>query len=200
MNWSRQDKMTIKERKVMKEKFLNGLLTDPDRRWKNVTINGMTSEYMISDDGILASLRMCKYMKPGKNSSGYLGTILSVNGQRISVAIHRLVAIAFIPNPFNYQEVNHKDGNKENNCYLNLEWVDHHTNIEHAIFSGLRDEKPSRKYSDEEIHEICQMIELGFSNKKISKLTGKRRQFIKQIRLGKRRKKIASRYSFYHKL
>ena len=38
-------------------------------------------------------------------------------------AVHRLVAIAFVPNPLDLPEVHHKDANRENNCALNLEWV-----------------------------------------------------------------------------
>lgn len=51
--------------------------------------------------------------------------------------VHRLVAEAFIPNPDGLQEVNHIDGNKQNNCVGNLEWVSRQENITHAWSTGL---------------------------------------------------------------
>jgi len=62
------------------------------------------------------------FLKPQKHPAGYLQVGLSLNGETNSLLIHRLVAEAFIENPNNLPEVNHKDENKKNNFINNLEW------------------------------------------------------------------------------
>ena len=86
--------------------------------------------YEISNLGRVKSYKMDKIngkiMNPYKTTKGYLQIDISLDGRarknRRHLAIHRLVAIAFLPNPNNYPQVNHKDENKENNCVNNLEW------------------------------------------------------------------------------
>ena len=111
------------------------------------------------------------YTKTGKFPSlytddyGYLGfTAGTTQGIRDSVKthfyrMHRLVAMAFIPNPDNLPEVNHIDGNKLNNCVTNLEWVTGKKNIQLAwetgLIYGLKGEKNGRsKLNDEQVREI----------------------------------------------
>jgi hypothetical protein len=70
------------------------------------------------------------------NKSGYFSVGLS-NIKTKSFEVHRLVAKAFIPNLENKPEVNHKDGDKLNNNYWNLEWATHSENMTHARNTGL---------------------------------------------------------------
>lgn len=78
-----------------------------------------------------------KCLKPNKNQKGYLRVYLYDNKyKRKGFAIHKLVANAFIPNPNNLPQVNHKDGNKENNDIANLEWCTGSENVKHAIAIG----------------------------------------------------------------
>lgn len=63
--------------------------------------------------------------KPTKTEKGYLKIQLYKDGKRFSFRVHRIVAEAFISNPNNLPEVNHKDENKLNNSVANLEWCDH---------------------------------------------------------------------------
>lgn len=65
--------------------------------------------------------------------TGYLRVQLSKGGVNKKYSVHRLVAIAFLPNPNNKKCVNHKNGNKEDNSVGNLEWNTHKENIRHAI-------------------------------------------------------------------
>lgn len=71
------------------------------------------------------------------NKQGYFEVTLIANNKRKYYKVHRLVAQAFIPNPNNYQQVNHKDENKLNNCVDNLEWCDAKYNCNY----GLRNDK-----------------------------------------------------------
>lgn len=71
------------------------------------------------------------------NKTGYNQVALYKNKKIKTFSIHRLVAETFIPNPNNYLEVNHIDGDKTNNHVENLEWVTRKENITHAITTGL---------------------------------------------------------------
>ena len=100
-------------------------------------INGFEGYYEVSNLGRIRSLdRWMKIgavwqlkkgiiRKPKLNASGYYTVDLSVNKNRKHLLVHRAVASAFIPNPHNYAEVNHKDECKTNNVYTNLEWCTH---------------------------------------------------------------------------
>ena len=83
--------------------------------WKETEYDG----YLVSNKGRVASTR--KILSYGNNGKGYLNVMLSVNKKHFRRYVHRLVAKAFIENPKNYPQVNHKDGNKSNNCVENLE-------------------------------------------------------------------------------
>ena len=95
--------------------------------WKD--IEGYEGLYQISNLGRVKSFprkgthttkeRIIKFAKSNK---GYLIAILKNNDVQKAFSVHRLVAKAFIPNPNNLPQVNHKDENKENNNVNNLEW------------------------------------------------------------------------------
>jgi hypothetical protein len=69
------------------------------------------------------SIRKGRFCVPtNNNSKGYWRVGIQINGKQKHFAIHRLVAKAFIPNPDNLPQINHIDGNKNNNCVSNLEW------------------------------------------------------------------------------
>lgn len=67
----------------------------------------------------------------------YQRIVLMKNGVKRRFMAHRLVALAFIPNPQNKPEVNHIDGNKSNNIVSNLEWCTASENTQHAFRTGL---------------------------------------------------------------
>lgn len=77
-----------------------------------------------------------RYKKEFKGSS-YMHYRLSKNGVSKNIATHRIIAEAWIPNPLNLKEVNHKDANKLNNDFKNLEWVSRSGNTLHAYKAGI---------------------------------------------------------------
>lgn len=90
-------------------------------------------DYEITKNGEVINLKTGRILKPQPNNKGYLRVQLC--GKRYFV--HRLVAEKYIPNPNNLEQVNHKDGNKNNNAVENLEWVSNQTNRTHAVENGL---------------------------------------------------------------
>jgi hypothetical protein len=87
------------------------------------------------------------------NTKGYMRVGLSFNGTEKKYTVHRLVAICFIPNPNNYKQVNHIDGNKLNNHVSNLEWCSHQQNMRKAWELGLYQPKYGEKHVNAKIKE-----------------------------------------------
>lgn len=82
-----------------------------------------------------------KILKPAKNHKGYLHCSLTKDFKTKKISVHRLVAQTFISNSNNLPQVNHIDGNKQNNQTNNLEWITNYDNIQHSITTGIRDVK-----------------------------------------------------------
>ena len=97
--------------------------------WKNID-----KRYSISNMGHVKSnyANKEKILKPYLNRNGYLMVDIRSRNKRKSESVHRLVANAFLPNPDNLPEVNHKDEDKTNNCVDNLEWCDRKYNCNYG--------------------------------------------------------------------
>jgi hypothetical protein len=115
--------------------------------WKE--INGF-EDYLISNYGNVYSKKNNKLLQH-KSNGVYKNISLSKNNKPNYKYIHRLVCDAFCENPHNKPMVNHKDGNKLNNHYSNLEWVTKGENQSHAFRTGLR--IPSEKQRQSVIRE-----------------------------------------------
>lgn len=115
--------------------------------WRN--IEGY-NDYQVSNYGrikrldvidSLGHLRKEHILKPVKNTKGYIHVDLCKNGKAKHHLVHRLVAEAFIPNPDNLTEINHRDECKTNNFYGNLEWCDRKYNNNYGSINQRRSEK-----------------------------------------------------------
>jgi hypothetical protein len=123
--------------------------------WKDIA--GWEGLYAVSSNGRIKSYNRLVTELNGKTrthkgrlvtlkkTGRYHGVSLFLHGVGQRYYAHRLVAEAFIPNPDGRPEVNHKDGNKFNNCVLNLEWATRSENAKHAFAMGLMEPPPARK-------------------------------------------------------
>lgn len=108
-----------------------------------------------------------KYARIGR---GYLAARIN----KTTIKAHRLVAEAFIPNPYNLPQVNHKNGITTDNCVSNLEWVTPSTNQIHAIVTGLRvplygSRVGTSKLSESDVRRCFTLREKGLSHQHIAK-------------------------------
>ena len=140
--------------------------------WKDVV--GYEGLYQVSNFGRVKSLSKFvnnnpksksigyytkeKLLKYFDNAKGYKLVKLYKNDENYTKKVHRLVAQTFIPNPNNLPQVNHIDGNKENNYVNNLEWCTNKENAIHAVKNNLRkkligkDNKLSKKVNQ---YDLC---------------------------------------------
>lgn len=100
-----------------------------------MSIDGTDGKYGVHYSGSVFSTVTSSFLKPCMTN--YKRVILRVDGKAYSRYIHRLVAEAYIPNPENKPQVNHIDGDRENNHVDNLEWVTPKENHKHGREAGL---------------------------------------------------------------
>ena len=146
--------------------------------WKD--IEGYENLYQVSSLGRVKSLGNGKtsskerFLKADKNKQDYLRVTLCKDGKVKRYAVHRLVAIAFLPNPYNLPQVNHKDEDRTNNTVENLEWCDCQYNINYGTRTKRMAEKRSKSVICIETGKIFNSIiqverDFGISHSHISK-------------------------------
>lgn len=111
----------------------------------------------INYKGIKTVLYKGKVLKGSQDKAGYIHVILHKNTKPYVRLVHRLVAVAFIPNPNNYREVNHINANKTDNRVENLEWCTCQQNKDHAVKNGLTaigERNSAHKLTETEVKKI----------------------------------------------
>lgn len=147
------------------EQNLNQEITIDDFKGKKIA---NYPNYLISKEGQVYSTKTNKIKLSQKNQNGYCRIELLNENEKKKFYIHRLVAEAYIPNPNNYNQVNHKDLNKHNNNVNNLEWCSEAMNMQHNA-----DNKPenSRKVIQLDLDDDNKIIRTYNSIKEASEKT-----------------------------
>lgn len=115
-----------------------------------------------------------RILSEGNDGAGYKLCWLSKNGKGKSIRVHRLVALAFIPNPNNLRYVNHRDENKANNNVENLEWCTpvYNANYGTAIERRVNVQIPKQNKSVYQLDMDGNVLEVFPSVKEASRITG----------------------------
>jgi hypothetical protein len=158
---------------------------------KNLGFLGLDG-YCVTQDGKIYSLKSNRFLKTNVCKKGYVRISLWNGYKPVTHTVHRLVAMAYIPQQDYTLQVNHIDGNKLNNHYKNLEWVTLQENIQHSVEHGLRDSQ--KLYTDEQICNVCRLLENGLRNKDIADMTGVHLSKISMIRNGLAYQHISCEY------
>ena len=129
-------------------------------------------DYEINEQGVVRRISSKRIKKSFKRKDGYIGIQLyKPKYGVVNYQLHRLIAIAYIPNTLNKEYINHIDSNRENNSISNLEWVTSHENVIYGYAKGYASNKGSKngfsKLTEEQVLEIR------------SKYTGKRGEKVK---------------------
>lgn len=147
--------------------------------WKELEIDGLNKKYLINEDGDIFDIKEKKTRKPEISKRGYLRVSFYLYGKYKKRFVHRLVLATFNPvENMDKLQVNHIDGNKQNNNINNLEWCTNKENLEHAWETGLcsncicnksGDEAHHKKLSSEKVKLIKQDLKNGISYRQIGK-------------------------------
>ena len=159
-----------------------------EERWKTIYIDCRETNYEVSNKGRIRNNKK-EIIKLSVNRDGYQKFNLCTGYKTYTKTVHRLVALAFIPNPDDKPFVNHIDGNKLNCVDINLEWVTPKENTQHAIQTGLAGRvgtsNPRNIYTEDQVHEVCKLLEAGKSAKDITKILSVSINLVSNIRDGK---------------
>lgn len=158
--------------------------------WKPVRIAGGRIE--VSEDGQVRSLPSKTHhgqiLSQNVTTNGYWFLTNRLTGKKLKmILVHRIVAMEFVPNPDNLPQVNHKDGNKLNNHYTNLEWVTPSGNTKHAHDHNLirvihGEEHNWSKITKDQAQEIIDKYRTGkYSQRQLAKEYGLIQQSISLI-------------------
>ena len=165
--------------------------------WKEIP--GYEGLYEVSNMGNVRNIRRNTLLRLSKDCYGYTQVSLYKNSIRTGLRVHRLVAQAFLSNPDNLPQVNHKDEDKSNNRVDNLEWCDskynlnygtarirsRNTNIKNGYWTGLSNEEYRKEYYEENREKIRETKRKWYEKNK-----EKRREYMREYRKKRKINKV----------
>ena len=172
--------------------------------WKSIC--DFEGFYEISNLGNVRSVERLVHKSNGRHAifksnplkptmgAGYFRVVLSMEGFKRTLSIHRLIAIAFIPNPKKLSCINHKNGIKTDNSLGNLEWCSYSENTKHAFKTGLLtsglkgktgESHPTSKLKSKEVVIIKDLINAGQTLISIAKRFNISDKAISDIKIGR---------------
>lgn len=143
--------------------------------------------YYISNLGRVKNNKTGRILKQHPDKDGYYRVVLWNGKKRLNRILHRLLAQHFICNPKNKPQVNHIDGNKQNNNISNLEWATLSENRRHAFKTGLQFGKKgvlnyNAKLTEKDILNILFLLKNGAKNVDLAKKYKVHRNHISRIK------------------
>ena len=206
------------EEYVMTKRQINEFLKDIPKlsyngdkeRFKQVVFDGFHSSYLVSTYGRVVSTEYrgvkgrVAVLKPKLTANGYHNLVLVINNIKKTLLVHRLVGLMFIwnPDPENYTQINHMDGNKINNHISNLEWCTAEQNIHHLYQHNLKknilkgEDITDSKFTERQVKKVCELLEEGvISLKEIAKRTGVSYDMVRNIKSHHSWKHISCNYN-----
>lgn len=158
--------------------------------WKD--IKSLNCKYQVSKSGKVRNKKTRKILKQQKSKCGYqILTVRPSKNEQKNISVHQVVAETYIGQRPKGYVVNHKDGNKQNNNYKNLEYVTSRENNIHALKKGLRkpahnhrygEESPRHTLKESEVINILKIhYETGYGERKLAKILKKPRGAISGV-------------------
>lgn len=170
-------------------------------QWKIYEVNG--TPLWVSNYGKILRFDNCRVVHQrlvGRHGSKYFSIRVQRNCTNKDMKVHRMVAECFVERVVNKPFINHKDGNKLNNCSSNLEWCTHQENIQHAHDIGLVSRVGSKNskatLTEEQVHVICKWFEDNPTKgaKAATEVFNIKLKILTQIRCGQNWKHIRNLY------
>lgn len=173
-----------------------------------LTVNNILCDfYSINEYGDIRSKKSGEILKPKKNKQGYLVIALCTNEiehgkthKRKMFSISQLVARSYNGHPpdnMNDPTVDHIDGNRQNNHYTNLQWLERGVNSSIRKNKGAGSQNHEAKLTDEQVKEICNLlINTDLSYQQIANMFNIEKSTVSSIKKQKSWKHITTKYDF----